>query len=207
MISVDIAGSPYHLLGQLRNTRLDSETMAKIERSFAVDSAMNIVAPVLGTSPVIYYAENTAATIVDAKSGIVANCVAFGFLMMGLTGILLSYFERPLTQIVPNISVAPALFMVGLIMIANSLSQAKKLNFRANEHRDREKYEKYLPIAITIILAPFGLDYAIAGGLAACYIISWVTPQDNRKGDLIIDPNLWGFALLAFLAVVIRIIM
>ena len=51
MLVADIVGSPYHLL-----SRTDPDWARRIDRSFLIDSGMNIVAPIMGTSPVVFYA-------------------------------------------------------------------------------------------------------------------------------------------------------
>jgi adenine/guanine/hypoxanthine permease len=199
MLFADIAGSPYHLL-----PKSDPERDEKINRSFIVDSAMNMIAPVLGTSPVVFYAENNAGKMVGAQSGTTTYWVAAGFVLLALIGLLFSYLGQPLSELVPQVAAAPALFAVGLFVIASSLTSPEQMPEEGEEESDPST-EALLPAAVSIILTPIGLEYGLAGGILAYYVYFVLVPKEARPRHQRIDPRLHLFAFVAFFAILVRL--
>lgn len=201
MLFADIVGSPYHLL-----PRSDPDWARRIDRSFLIDSTMNMVAPVLGTSPVVFYAENSAGQLVGGRSGYVAFWVAGCFALLAGIGFLFSAFNQPLFELVPQIAVAPALFTVGLYVIASSLigSDASEGGMQLPRPQFSNP-DALLPAAVSIILTPSGLEYGLAGGLLAYYAYFIFVPEAARPKDLTVNPKLHIFAFVALLAIIIKL--
>ncbi|MGB0085935.1 MAG: NCS2 family permease [Rhodomicrobiaceae bacterium] len=200
MLFADIAGSPYHLLPSDEPDR-----DAKIDRSYIVDSAMNMIAPILGTTPVVFYAENNAGKLVGAKSGATASWVAACFLLLAGVGALFSYLGKPLFELIPQIAVAPALFAVGLFVIASSFSNAEIWPEPGVSEEQEGSTESFLPAAVSIILTPVGLEYGLAGGLLAYYFYFILVPQAAQPAHQKVDPRLHIFAFIAFFAILVKL--
>ena len=86
ILFADIVGSPYHLALDDRNyVHSDGFSAAEektIQRSFVVNSVSNVIAPIVGTSPVVYYAENFAGKVLGGRTPIVAYVAAIGFALL-----------------------------------------------------------------------------------------------------------------------------
>nr|WP_280950639.1 NCS2 family permease [Rhodomicrobium sp. R_RK_3] len=199
MMFADIAGSPYHLL-----PNDDPDRDGKIDRSLIVDSGMNVIAPILGTSPVVFYAENSAGKLVGARTGASAYWVAGCFLLLAVVGVLFSYLGKPLFELIPKIAVAPALFTVGLFVIASSLSSDDVMPEAGPKESDGST-ESLLPAAVSIILTPIGLEYGLAGGILAYYAFFVMVPRAARPDRVKIDPRLHLFAFVAFFAILVKL--
>ncbi len=164
---------------------------------------MNLIAPILGTTPVVFYAENNAGKLVGAKTGVTAYWVALCFLLLACVGALFSYLGKPLFELIPQIAVAPALFAVGLFVIASSFSSSE-FTPALGEVQDGST-ESYLPAAVSIILTPVGLEYGLAGGLLAYYFYFILVPSEAQPAYQKVDPRLHLFAFVAFFAILVKL--
>jgi xanthine/uracil/vitamin C permease (AzgA family) len=191
MLTADIAGTPFQLIEAGAPDR-----EKRVFRSFIVDSCANLLAPILCTSPTVYYAENNAAKLVGGQTGRVAVWTGAGFLVLAAAGLATNFMHISLLQFLPQVAVAPALFAVGLLIIAVAFG-----------HRDADDKEwgeaDSLPAAITIVLTPtFDLEIGLAAGLFAYttyYLISPTqqgTAEAERRGPLVF---LLVFAVIALL--------
>lgn len=206
ILIADIVGSPYHMAlddadYDHKNRFSDFEEM-RIQRSLYVDSAANIVAPILGTSPVVYYAENFAGKVVGGTGPWVAYTTSIWFLLSIAFGLYLTQSGQHIFILVPGLAVAPVLFFVGVIIISKALwpnegdrsstptrqdGAVGKLASDFIALRDR------LPAAIAIVVTPVngaGFEMGVAAGILSYYLIyslvddPEVDAKDNSKGAL-----------------------
>ncbi len=115
------------------------------DRAFAADAAGTTVGAMLGTSTVTTYIESAAGVEEGGRTGLTALTVAVLF--------LLSLFFTPLFIAVPAIATAPALIVVGVLMMQG----ARDL--------DWSRMDEALPAFLTIVIMPF--TFSIANGIAA----------------------------------------
>ncbi|WP_018963848.1 NCS2 family permease [Coprothermobacter platensis] len=113
------------------------------DRALVTDAVGTMVGAVAGTSTVTTYVESAAGIAEGGKTG--ATSVVTGILF------LLSLFLWPLAEVVPSAATAPALIVVGFLMMEPIL----KIDF--------SKITEAVPAFITMIAMPF--TYSIANGL------------------------------------------
>lgn len=112
-------------------------------RCLLSDAIATMIGAVFGTSTVTTYVESAAGVAEGGKTGFATLVTGFLF--------LIALFLVPLTKIIPVCATAPALIMVGLIMMTPIL----EINFH--------DITEGLPAFLTIIMMP--LTYSIANGL------------------------------------------
>lgn len=117
-------------------------------KALFADSIASIAGSVLGTSTTTSYIESSAGVATGARTGFAALVTA-GFF-------LLSLFFFPLLEVVTAPVTAPALIIVGVLMVS-SLGKI-----------DWNRFEIAVPAFLTIIAMP--LSYSIATGIAAGFI-------------------------------------
>ncbi|WP_251552110.1 NCS2 family permease [Neobacillus muris] len=122
-------------------------------RALIADSIASSVGAVLGTSTTTSYIESTAGVASGARTGFAALVTA-GFF-------ILSIFFFPLLSVVTSAVTAPALIIVGVLMVS-SLGKI-----------DWTKFEIAVPAFLTIIAMP--LSYSIATGIAMGFIFYPIT--------------------------------
>lgn len=115
-----------------------------------------LLADAIGTSGGALFGTSTVTTYIESASGVAAGG------RTGLTGVVVSLlfflalFFKPLIGIVPAAATAPALIIVGTMMISN----ITKI--------DWDDFTEVLPAFITMLLMP--LTYSIANGIAIGFI-------------------------------------
>lgn len=115
-----------------------------------------LLADAIGTTGGALFGTSTVTTYVESASGVAAGG------RTGLTGVVVSLlfflalFFKPLIGIVPAAATAPALIIVGTMMISN----ITKI--------DWDDFTEVLPAFITMLLMP--LTYSIANGIAIGFI-------------------------------------
>ena len=114
-----------------------------IDRALLTDSCGTMISAVMGTCTVTSYVESTAGANAGGRTGLTAVTVGICF--------LLSFFLAPLAGLIPGYATAPALIIVGAMMMKNVLGV------------DFDDYTKFIPAFLTIIMMP--LTYSIANGL------------------------------------------
>ena len=116
----------------------------RINRILFADAAATIVGSLAGTSTVTSYIESAAGVAAGGRSGVTAIT----------TGILffLAFFVAPLAGAIPAAATAPALIVVGSLMLAHAVEIPWKNPVVA------------IPAFLTMILIP--LTFSIANGLA-----------------------------------------
>jgi adenine/guanine/hypoxanthine permease len=122
-------------------------------RALFADSIASLVGSVFGTSTTTSYVESTAGVAAGARTGLAALVTAACF--------ILSLFFFPLLSVVTSPVTAPALIIVGVLMVSN----LGKI--------DWNRFEIAVPSFLTIITMP--LSSSIATGIAAGFIFYPIT--------------------------------
>jgi AGZA family xanthine/uracil permease-like MFS transporter len=122
---------------------------SRMGKAFVADSVGVVVGASLGLSPNTTYAESGAGVAAGGRTGLTALTVAVCF--------ILSLFISPLFMVVPFSAVAPALVMVGLLMIRN----ITLLNF--------DDYGESFPAFVTAVI--IALTFRVSDGLTIGWII------------------------------------
>jgi AGZA family xanthine/uracil permease-like MFS transporter len=125
---------------------LDEEgKLPRINKAMMADAIGTSVGAVLGTSTVTTYVESTAGAVEGGRTGLTSVVVALLFIA--------SLFIAPIAGLVPSEATAPALIIVGVLM----LGAVKQIDF--------SDFTEALPAFMTIVMMPF--SYSIANGIAA----------------------------------------
>ncbi|EDL62507.1 NCS2 family permease, partial [Bacillus sp. SG-1] len=122
-------------------------------KALFADSCATVVGAVLGTSTTTSYIESSAGVAAGARSGFASVVTALFF--------LLSLFFFPLLEVITAPVTAPALIIVGVLMV----SAIGKI--------DWNRFEVAVPAFLTIIAMP--LTYSIATGIAVGFIFYPIT--------------------------------
>jgi adenine/guanine/hypoxanthine permease len=157
--------------GLVKDNRLPRAGKALIS-----DSIATIVGSILGTSTITSYVESSSGVAAGARSGfasIVTGCL-----------FLLSLFFLPLLGIVTPAVTAPALIIVGVLMVA-SLGQIAW-----------DRFEIAVPSFLTMIMMP--LTYSIATGIAVGFIFYPLTMIIKGKAKEV-NPIMYVFAVIFLL--------
>jgi AGZA family xanthine/uracil permease-like MFS transporter len=119
-------------------------TIPRLNRILLADSLATMAGAVLGTTTVTSYVESAAGVAAGGRTGLTS--VVAGLLFLA------ALFAAPLVQAVPAAATAPALILVGALMIG------------AVREIDWEEPIVAFPAFLTLIMIP--LTYSIANGLA-----------------------------------------
>ncbi|GEM05064.1 guanine permease [Halolactibacillus miurensis] len=124
------------------------------------DSVATVTGAVLGTSTTTSYVESAAGVGAGGRSGLTA---VFAALFFGL-----ALFFSPLLSVVTNAVTAPALIIVGVMMV----SSLKEIEW--------DHIEVAVPAFLTIIMMP--LAYSIATGIAVGFTFYPITMLARGRG-------------------------
>ncbi len=128
---------------------LDREgRLPNVDRVLAVDSAAAAVGGAFSASSNTTYIESAAGIAEGGRTGLTAVVVGVLF--------LLSIFLSPLAQIVPFQAAAPALIVVGFLM----MTTVREI--------DWNDLEVAIPAFLTIVVMPF--TYSITNGIGAGFV-------------------------------------
>lgn len=119
--------------------------LPRMKRSLLADALATTFGALVGTSTVTTYIESNAGIAAGGRTGLTALVVGGLF--------LLSIFLAPVAGMVPAAATAPALILVGMLM----MQSIQRIDFA--------DFENALPAFLTIVLMPF--TYSIANGIAA----------------------------------------
>ncbi|EOM77842.1 NCS2 family permease [Rhodococcus rhodnii] len=160
-------------LGKEANLVDEKGNLPKIGKALVVEGAGAIAGGGASASSNTVFVESASGIAEGARTGL-ANVV---------TGILflVAMFFTPLYSVVPIEAAAPALVVVGALMIAQVLDI------------DLRRFEIALPAFLTILAMPF--TYSIANGIGVGFI-SWVVLQTAAGKVKQIHPLLWIVAAL-----------
>jgi AGZA family xanthine/uracil permease-like MFS transporter len=151
----------------------------KIGKAMLVDAFGVSFGALMGTSTVTAYVESAAGISEGGRTGLTA--VTTGILF------LIALILAPLAGLIPDAATAPALIIVGLLMV----SAIKDIDF--------EDFTEGFPAFICIIMMPF--TYSIANGVAAGIIFYTLLKVITGKAK-----NVHWMMYLLFCLVVIRYI-
>jgi len=126
----------------------EKNQIPRLNRILLCDSMATIVSSLVGTSTVVSYIESAAGVEAGGRSGVTAI----------VTGILfiLSLFALPLVAAIPTAATAPALIIVGSLMMAHGA----EIEWR--------KPTVAIPSFLTMVMIP--LTFSIANGLAFGFV-------------------------------------
>lgn len=158
----------------------DRGRIPRLGRILAADSAGPIAGALAGTSTVTSYIESAAGIEEGGRTGLTA--VVTGALF------LLAMLAAPLVGLVPPAAVAPALIIVGIMMMEPVL------------RIDYSDYSEAVPAFITIAAMPF--TYSISNGIALGFL-SYVLVKLLSGRGRVVSPVMYvlgGLFLLFFLA-------
>lgn len=159
---------------------MKNNKMPRVGKALASDSTAMMAGSVLGTSPVGAFVESSAGIAVGGRTGLTAVFVAIFFLISMIFSPLLGLFNTHVT--------APALIIVGVLMVQNT----------AHIHWD--KMEIAVPAFLILIGMP--LTYSISDGLALGLITYPICMLAAKRGKEI-TPMMWVLfvVFIIFLAV------
>jgi AGZA family xanthine/uracil permease-like MFS transporter len=122
----------------------EDHTIPRLDRIFFADATSTVVGALAGTSTVTSYIESSAGVAAGGRTGVTAIT----------TGVLffLAIFVAPVVGAIPDFATAPALILVGALMLGG----AAKI--------DWEEPRVAIPSFLTIVTIP--LTYSIATGLS-----------------------------------------
>ena len=163
---VDLFDNLGTLVGVTKRAGLitNEHEIPRLNRILTADATATLFGSMIGTSTVTSYVESTAGVMVGGRSGITA--IVTGLLFLG------SIVFTPFVGIVPTAATAPALILVGSLM----LSTISEIRWH--------KPLVAVPSFLTVVLIPF--TYSIANGLGFG-VISWaalhIFTGNARKQD------------------------
>ncbi len=165
------------LIGLTSKAKLVNEKgeIENLDKALTTDAVGTIVSAIFGTSTVTSYIESAAGVAAGGRTGLTAVTVAILF--------LISLFFAPLIGLVPGFATAPALILVGALMMVD-VSRVKFDDFTDG-----------LPAFLTIIMMP--LTSSIANGFAFGFV-SFVFMKAIAGKFREVSPIMW-LVSLAFL--------
>ncbi len=149
--------------------------LPKAGKALFADSAATVVGAALGTSTTTSYVESTTGVSAGGRSGFTAVVTAMMF--------LLALFFSPLLNVVTSAVTAPALIIVGVMMV----SSLKEIEW--------DQFEIAVPAFLTLIMMP--LAYSIATGIAIGFVFYPVTMVAKGKMKEV-NPIMW-FLFVVFI--------
>lgn len=158
---------------------MKEDKLPRAGKALLSDSLATVTGAVFGTSTTTSYIESSAGVAAGARSGFASVVTAILF--------LLSLFFFPVLDIITPAVTAPALIIVGVLMV----STLGNIEWR--------RFEIAVPAFFTIISMP--LTYSIATGIAIGFIFYPITMllSGNRKDIHPIMYGLWFIFILYFI--------
>ncbi|MGN4127540.1 NCS2 family permease [Lysinibacillus sphaericus] len=153
------------------------DKLPRASRALMADALATTIGSLFGTSTTTAYVESTSGVAAGARSGFAAVVTAVLF--------LIALFFSPLLAVVTPAVTAPALVIVGVLMV----SSLRLI--------DWDKFEIAVPAFFTVLMMPLG--YSIATGIAIGFVFYPVTMLlAGRKKE--IHPMMYGlfFVFLAY---------
>ena len=149
--------------------------LPRIRGALLSDSVGTAVGAVLGTSTTTTLVESASGVAEGGRTGLTAVVAAILF--------ALSLFLSPIFLAIPSFATAPALIVVGFLMLTSIL----KVNF--------EDYTEAIPAYVAVIAMPFmySISEGIAMGIISYVVINLVTGKAKEKN---ITPLMYVLAVL-----------
>lgn len=166
------------LIGLTRKAKLmnDKGEIENLDKALTTDAVGTLTSAIFGTSTVTSYVESAAGIAEGGKTGLTALTIAALFLV--------SLFFAPLIGLVPGFATAPALILVGALMMAEIV------------HVKFDDFTDALPAFLTIIMMP--LTFSIANGFAFGFIsYTFVKVLAGRAKEVSVVMWLVSLAFLA----------
>jgi AGZA family xanthine/uracil permease-like MFS transporter len=153
------------LIGLTRKAKLmdDKGDIENLDKALTTDAIGTIGSAIFGTSTVTSYVESAAGIAEGGKTGLTALTVSLLF--------IISLLFAPLIGLVPGFATAPALILVGALMMAEI------------SHVSFEDFTDGFPAFMTIIMMP--LTFSIANGFAFGFIsYTFIKTLTGRAKDV-----------------------
>ncbi len=150
--------------------------LRNMDKALLADAVATSAGAVLGTSTVTTYVESAAGVAEGGRTGLTA--VTTGALFV------LAVFLAPFALAIPSAATAPALIIVGVLMIGT----IKQIDF--------DDFTEALPAFLTIAVMPF--TYSIANGIAAGLIFYPIVKIITGKAKEV-HPTVYILAILFIL--------
>jgi len=132
---------------------------SKLDKALFADATATSIGALLGTSNTTTYVESAAGIAAGGKTGLTSVVVAILF--------ILCLFLTPIAGVVPAAATAPALIIVGVLM----MEAFAKIAW--------DDLEEALPAFFTVVFMPF--SYSISNGIAAGFIFYVITKIVTKK--------------------------
>ena len=166
----DVMGTTIGLASEAHLLRKDG-TLPRIQEVLLVDGVAAMAGGVAGASSATTYVESAAGIGDGARTGLASIVTGLLFVV--------TIFLSPLAQFVPSEAAAPALVIVGVLMIA----QVRNIDF--------SDFTVALPAFLTMVLMPF--TYSITNGVGAGFITYVVLRAAvGRARD--VHPLMWAIS-------------
>ena len=149
------------------------DNVPDIDKMFLADSIATVFGACLGTSTTTTYVESAAGVGEGGRTGLTALSTAVCF--------ALALFLSPLFLSIPSAATAPALIIVGVMMMPS----IKRIHW--------DNYCKAIPAFLTIIMMP--LCYSISDGILIG-VISYVFTHAVAGKFKEVNPTMWVLAIL-----------
>lgn len=150
--------------------------LKNMDKALFADAIATSVGALLGTSTTTTYVESASGVSEGGRTGLTSVTVGVLF--------LLSLLLAPFVGVVPAEATAPALIIVGVLMMTSV------------KHIDFEDFTEALPAFLTMVIMPF--SYSIANGIAAGLIFYPLTKLVTGKGKEV-HPAIYILAILFIL--------
>ncbi|KZE37750.1 guanine permease [Bhargavaea cecembensis] len=152
---------------------MKGDKLPRAGKALLADSLATVTGAIFGTSTTTSYVESTAGVAAGARTGFAA--VVTGVLF------LVSLLFYPLLSVITSAVTAPALIIVGVLMVS------------ALGHIEWNRFEIAVPAFLTVIMMPLG--YSIATGIAVGFIFYPITMiLAGRRKE--IHPIMYGLFLI-----------
>lgn len=150
LLFVDLFDTVGTLIGVSRQANLMDQNgeLPKIRNAFLADAGATTIGACLGSSPVTSYIESATGVEAGGRTGLTGVVVAGCF--------LLALFFTPLILAIPPAATAPALILVGVLMM------------KEMRHLEWDDFAQVVPAILTVVLIPLG--FGIANGIALGFI-------------------------------------
>ena len=145
----------------------------KMEKALLADTVATSFGAVLGTSPVTTFVESAAGIGSGGRTGLTSLTTASMF--------LITAFFSPVMSVVPGAATAPALILVGILMMS------------AFAEIDWNNLEEAVPAFFASIF--MGFSYSISYGIAAGFLFYIITKVVKGK-VAVVHPVLWATTAL-----------
>lgn len=179
---VDLFDTVGTLIGvAAKGDMLDKEgKLPRVGRALMADAIGTVAGACMGTSTVTSYVESSAGVAEGGRTGLTALTTAVLF--------ILSIFLAPIFLAVPGFATAPALVIVGMLM----MSSVSKVKFEGD-------MADVLGAFVAIIMMPF--TYSIANGIMFGVLV-WLVLKVVRGKIKDIHPVMWIVGTLFVLRIV-----